>query len=74
MIQAGQSIGDELLDLASIVQQGINADGIDPLTLRNRLDALTVQQAELLDKVLEDMDSPELNAQLKALAELRRKS
>jgi len=69
LIQAGQSIGDELLDLASIVQQGINADGIDPLTLRNRLDALTAQQAELLDKVLEDMDSPELNAQLKALAE-----
>ena len=40
-IQAGQGLGDELLDLASIVQQGGNSDGIDPLTLRNRLDALT---------------------------------
>ena len=69
LIQAGQGVGDELLDLASIVQQGINADGIDPLTLRNRLDALTAQQAELLDKVLEDMDNTELTDQLKAIAE-----
>ena len=68
-IQAGQGLGDELLDLASIVQQGGNADGIDPLTLRNRLDALTIQQAELLDKVLEDMDNTELTDQLKAIAE-----
>ena len=68
-IQAGQGLGDELLDLASIVQQGGNADGIDPLTLRNRLDALTAQQAELLDKVLEDMDNTELTDQLKAIAE-----
>jgi DNA invertase Pin-like site-specific DNA recombinase len=68
-VQAGQGLGDELLDLASIVQQGGNADGINPLTLRNRLDALTAQQAELLDKVLEDMENEELNAQLKAIME-----
>ena len=68
-VQAGQGLGDELLDLASIVQQGGSADGIDPLTLRNRLDTLTAQQAELLDKVLEDMESEELNAQLKAIME-----
>ena len=69
LIQAGRGVGDELLDLASIVQQSVNADGIDPLTLRNRLDALTAQQAELLDKVLEDMDNTELTDQLKAIAE-----
>ena len=69
LIQAGQGVGDELLDLASIVQQSVNADGIDPLTLRSRLDALTAQQAELLDKVLEDMDNTELTDQLKAIAE-----
>ena len=69
LIQAGQGVGDELLDLASIVQQSVNADGIDPLTLRSRLDALTTQQAELLDKVLEDMDNTELTDQLKAIAE-----
>ena len=69
LIQAGRGVGDELLDLASIVQQSVNADGIDPLTLRSRLDALTAQQAELLDKVLEDMDNTELTDQLKAIAE-----
>ena len=69
LIQAGQGVGAELLDLAGIVQQGTNADGTDPLTLRNRLDALTAQQAELLDKVLEDMDNTELTDQLKAIAE-----
>ena len=68
-VQAGQGLGDELLDLASIVQQGGDADGIDPLTLRNRLDTLTAQQTELLDKVLEDMDNTELTDQLKAIAE-----
>ena len=68
-VQAGQGLGDELLDLASIVQQGGSAGGIDPLTLRNRLDALTAQQAELLDKVLEDMENEELNTQLKAIME-----
>ena len=71
-VQAGQGIGAELLDLASIVRQGRNADGIDPLTLRNRLDALNAQQAELLEKVLEetgDTENAELNAQLKALVE-----
>ena len=57
------------MDLASIVQQGGDADGIDPLTLRNRLDTLTAQQTELLDKVLEDMDNTELTDQLKAIAE-----
>ena len=69
LVQAGQSLGDELLDLASSVQQGGNADGINPLTLRNWLDALTAQQEELLDKVLEDMDNTELTDQLKAIAE-----
>ena len=69
LTQVGRGVGDELLDFASIVQQSINADGIDPLTLRSRLDVLTAQQAELLDKVLEDMDNTELTDQLKAIAE-----
>ncbi len=72
LVQAGQGIGAELLDIASIVRQGKTEDGIDPLTLRNRLDALAVQQAEVLEKVLEeagDTENAELNAQLKALVE-----
>lgn len=37
------------------------------LDLRQRLDALTTEQALLLDKVLKNMDSSELNAQLEAV-------
>lgn len=68
-LQAGQGLGDELLDLASIVQQGGSGDGIDPLTLRNRLDALTAQQAELLEMVLEGVETEEMDTQLKAIME-----
>ena len=49
--------------------QGYGKDGGDMAVLRQRLDELTAEQALLLDKVLEDMDNLELNAQLKALAE-----
>ena len=68
-VQAGRGVGAEVLDIAGMVQQGGSSEEVDPLTLRSRLDALTVRQAELLDRVLEDMDNPELTAQLKALAE-----
>lgn len=68
-VRAGREISAEALDLAAIVRQGENEGDIDPLTLRNRLDALTSQQAALLEEVLEDMDNPKLNARLKALAE-----
>ncbi len=37
--------------------------------LRRKLEALTAEQTLLLDQILEDMDSQELNAQLKTLAE-----
>ena len=36
---------------------------------RERLDALSVEQAALVDKVLKDMNNTELNTQLKELAE-----
>ena len=49
--------------------QGYGKGGGDMATLRQRLDELTAEQALLLDKVLADMDNPELNAQLKVLAE-----
>ena len=68
-VRAGRKISAEALELANIVRQGKNEEGIDPLTLRNRLDTLTSQQAALLEEVLEDMDNPELNARLRALAE-----
>ena len=39
------------------------------LALQQRLDVLKAEQALLLEKVLEDMDNPSLNEQLKTLAE-----
>ena len=55
------------MELVRMAQDGVG--GSDLLTLRQRLDELTAEQTLLLDKVLEDMDNSDLNAQLKALAE-----
>lgn len=57
------------LELAKLAQGYGKSAGVGILDLRQRLDALTVEQSLLLDKVLEDMDNLELNAQLKALAD-----
>lgn len=64
-----QEAGETAWELARLAQSGQEGDGTSMLTLRERLTALTKQQEQLLDKVLEDMDNPHLNAQLKALAE-----
>lgn len=56
-----------VLELAGLAQSHDRADGVSLLELKQRLDALTAEQAVLLDKVLEDMDSLELNAQLEAV-------
>ena len=63
-----QEIQESAMELAEIVQN-YGVGGSDLLALRRRLDELTAEQALLLDKVLEDMDNPGLNAQMKALAE-----
>ena len=56
-----------VLELAGLAQSHDRADGISLLELKQKLDALTLEQAVLLDKVLEEMDSLELNAQLEAV-------
>lgn len=58
-----------VLDFVKIAKSGREGDGASLLALRNRLVDLTAKQKLLLDKVLENMDDPDLNAQLKALAE-----
>ena len=72
-VLAGQGLGTELLDLASIVRQGGSADSIDPLALRRRLEVLTTEQAALIEQALalEDMENEELNARLREIAEER---
>lgn len=61
--------GETAWELARLAQSGREDEGISMLTLRDRLSALTVEQELLLERVLEDMDNPDLNAQLKSLAE-----
>ena len=56
-----------VLELTGLAQSHGESGGVSLLDLRQRLDALTAEQAVLLDKVLEDMDSLELNAQLEAV-------
>ena len=63
-----QEVQESAMELAGMAQD-YGVGGSDLLALRQRLDILTAEQTLLLDKVLEDMDNPDLNAQLKALAE-----
>ena len=72
--QTGQEITEEFLDIASLVQQGQESGGVDPLALRQRLAALTAEQAELMEQALalpENMENKELNARLREIAEER---
>lgn len=64
-----RAVDDTVREFAGIAKSGQERDGMSLLALRNRLSALTAEQQLLLDKVLEDMDNPHLNAQLKTLAE-----
>jgi len=59
----------DVLELAELARSGGEGDGMSLQELRHRQDALKAEQALLLDKLLKDMDSKELNAQLKTLAE-----
>ena len=59
----------DVLELTELAQSGGEGGGTSLPELRQRLDALTAEQALLLEEILEDMDNLELNAQLKTLAE-----
>ena len=56
-----------VLELAGLAQSHGEGDAVSLLELKQRLDALTAEQALLLDEILEDMDNLELNAQLEAV-------
>ncbi len=64
-----QEVAEGSLDLVEQAEDRGGAAGEGLPALRGRLDELTARQAELLDKILENMDDPDLNARLKALAE-----
>lgn len=67
--QVEQEVKADILELTGLAWNGQEAAGASLLTLRQRLKDISSQQALLLDKVLGDMDNPELNAQLKTLVD-----
>ncbi len=67
--QTENEVKEDVLNFTRTVWAGQGADGSSLVALRQRLSGITAEQALLLDKVLENMDDLELNAQLKALME-----
>lgn len=65
--QADSEVKEDMLNFTRLVWAGQEADGTSLISLKQRLGDITAEQALLLDKVLENMDDPDLNAQLKAL-------
>lgn len=57
----------DVLELAELAMSGSEDGGMSLLELRQRLDALTVEQAVVLDKILADMKNLELNVQLETV-------
>ncbi len=57
----------DVLELAELAMSGGEDGGMSLLELRQRLDALTAEQAVVLDKILADMKNSELNAQLETV-------
>ena len=60
---------EDTLELVGVAQSHNVGGGLSLLALQDRLKKLSAEQAILLEKVLEDMDNPALNDQLKVLAE-----
>ena len=57
----------DVLELAQLARSGGEDGGMSLLELRQNLDALSAEQAVVLDQILENMSSPELNAQLETV-------
>lgn len=64
---ADSEVKEDVLNFTRLVWTGQEADGTSLISLKQRLGDITAEQALLLDRVLENMDDPDLNAQLKAL-------
>ena len=56
-----------VLELAGLAQDLGESGGVSLLELKQRLDALSAEQAVLVDNILENMNNLELNAQLEAV-------
>ena len=65
--QADSEVKEDMLNFTRLVWAGQEADGTSLISLKQRLGDITAEQALLLDRVLENMNAPDLNTQLKAL-------
>ena len=65
--QADSEVKEDMLNFTRLVWAGQEANGPSLISLKQRLGDITAEQARLLDRVLEHMDDPDLNVQLKAL-------
>ena len=65
--QADSEVKEDMLNFTRLVWAGQEADGTSLISLKQRLGDITAEQALLLDRVLENMDDLDLNAQLKVL-------
>lgn len=65
--QAGSEVKTDMLDFTRLVWAGQETDGASLLSLKQRLNDITAEQALLLDQVLANMDDEILTAQLKTL-------
>ena len=65
--QADSEVKEDVLNFTRLVWTGQEADGTSLISLKQRLGDITAEQALLLDRVLENMDDLDLNAQLKVL-------
>ena len=65
--QVGSEVKEDMLNFTRLVWAGQALDGASLISLKQRMSDISAEQALLLDKVLENMDDPDLNAQLKAL-------
>lgn len=65
--QADSEVKEDMLNFTRLVWAGQEANGPSLISLKQRLGDITAEQALLLDRVLENMDDPDLNVQLKAL-------
>lgn len=65
--QADGEVKEDVLNFTRLVWAGQEANGTSLISLKQRLGDITAEQALLLDRVLENMNDPDLNAQLKAL-------
>ena len=65
--QTNSEVKEDMLNFTRLVWAGQEADGTSLISLKQHLGGITAEQALLLDRVLENMNDPDLNAQLKAL-------